>query len=477
MDRSFTIFGAGLAGTLMAVMLARRGHRVDLFERRPDPRRAGAERGRSINLALSTRGIEALRRAGLADEVLATAIPMRGRMIHPQAASPALMLLPYSRDPAHHINSVSRAGLNITLLNAAERQPGVAIHFGVRCLGVDFESSRASVLDLSIGSTRTIDTHTVIAADGAFSGVRSSMMLRDRFDYSQSYLPHGYKELTIPPADAGGWRMEPNALHIWPRGTYMMIALPNQDGSFTCTLFWPFEGPHSFAALRSREDILRFFDEHFPDSLPLIPALADDFLHNPTSSLVTVRCSPWHVGGRAVLVGDAAHAVVPFYGQGMNCSFEDCAVLDECLSREPRDLETAFAEYGRLRKPNTDALADLAIANFIEMRDKVNDPEFIFRRKVDHALEALFPEYRSLYEMVTFTTIPYAEASARAARAEHAVDSLALSPATARSLGELAIRLAQDSTRPREARVNDLKSALERAAGLDAAHLLARAIQ
>jgi len=417
-SQHFTIFGAGLSGALMAVYLARRGHKVDLFERRSDPRVGEPERGRSINLALSTRGLDALARVGLADEVMATAIPMRGRMIHPRMKDPPLVFQPYSKDAKLAINSVSRGGLNMTLLNAAEREAGVRIHFAQRCLGVDFETGRAEVLDQSggaNGAVRWVETETIIAADGAFSGVRSSMQKRDRFDYSQSYLPHGYKELTIPGAAGGGHRIEKNALHIWPRGTYMMIALPNQDGSFTCTLFWPFEGPHSFAALRTREDILRFFEDQFPDAVPLIPNLADDFLHNPTASLVTVKCAPWHIGKRAVLIGDAAHAVVPFYGQGMNASFEDCVALAECIDHSPGDLEAAYAAYGLRRKPNTDALAKLAVDNFIEMRDKVGSAAFRRKKKLEHALETWFPRwYRSLYAMVTFSTVPYAEAVRRA---------------------------------------------------------------
>lgn len=466
--RTFTIFGAGLAGPLMAVFLARRGHRVELYERRADPRLGSTERGRSINLALSTRGIDALARVGLAEGVLATAIPMRGRMIHPPEREPRLTLLPYSRDPAHCINSVSRGGLNITLLNAAESLPGVRVHFGVRCLGMDFETGRAEAIDVATGARRMIETETVIAADGAFSGVRSSMQIRDRFDYSQMYLPHGYKELTIPPAapgSGGGFRMEPNALHIWPRGTYMMIALPNQDGSFTCTLFWPFEGPHSFAALRDAGDVRRFFEEQFPDSIALIPDLVDDFLHNPTASLVTVRCAPWHIGGRAVLIGDAAHAVVPFYGQGMNASFEDCAALDECLAGAD-DLGAAYAEYFRRRKANTDALADLAVANFVEMRDKVNDPAFVFRRRVEHALEAMFPDYKSLYEMVTFSTIPYAEAALRTRRLDEAVARLGLTSQQYQTLGDRAIALAAEAGhRPVEIIRRELRGAAEQMVG------------
>lgn len=408
----------------MAVFLARAGHRVRLFERRPDPRRVALERGRSINLALSTRGIDALQRVGLAEEVLATAIPMPGRMIHPRSGPLAFQR--YSADPANAINSVSRNGLNITLINAAEREANVDIHFSRRCVGVDFERRIAELLNEETGAVEQVGYRHVIGADGAFSGVRGSMQKRDRFDYSQSYLSHGYKELTIPAGAGGSHQIEKHALHIWPRGSYMMIALPNQDGSFTCTLFWPFEGPNSFAALRSAQDIDRFFREQFPDAVPLLPDLVDDFQNNPTSSLVTVRCAPWHVGEAAVLIGDAAHAVVPFYGQGMNASFEDCAALDECLRRHLGDVAGAFEEYFQRRKANSDALAQLAVDNFYEMRDKAGRATFRAKKKVEHALERLLPGlYLSLYEMVSFSTIPYAQAVARARRQERAAIGVA----------------------------------------------------
>lgn len=445
--RRFTIFGAGLSGALIAVLLARRGHRVELHERRPDPRVGPGERGRSINLALSTRGIAALERAGLDRVVLDTAIAMKGRMIHPVAGP--LAFHPYSVDPEKCINSVSRSGLNMTLLNEAQRTPGVTIHFGRRCLGMDFDTRRANVLDVATGLVSTIDTETVIAADGAFSGVRSSMQKRDRFDYAQSYLEHGYKELTIPPAHGRGWRIEKHALHIWPRGTYMMIALPNQDGSFTCTLFWPFEGPNSFAALRDPASITSFFESQFPDAIPLIPDLVDDFMHNPTASLVTIRCRPWHVEDAAVLVGDAAHAVVPFYGQGMNASFEDCVALDECIAEDPADLASAYTRYAARRVDNTDALARLAVDNFVEMRDKVSDPDFVLRKRVEHAFERLFPRFKSLYEMVTFSTIPYAEARERALRLDALIASI--ESAVFRALGEWAVRAADQGMTSEEA--------------------------
>ncbi|HVZ95105.1 MAG TPA: NAD(P)/FAD-dependent oxidoreductase [Phycisphaerales bacterium] len=433
MPNRFTIFGAGLSGSLMAVYLARAGHEVELYERRPDPRRAGSDRGRSINLALSVRGIDALAEVGLADEVLATAIPMRGRMIHDPAGR--LSYQSYSKDGKQAINSVSRSGLNLTLINAAERLPNIRIHFGTRCEHVDFETNRAEVLDAATGEKRIVQcADHIIGADGAFSGVRTSMQKREYFNYEQSYLSHGYKELTIPAAASasggrvGGsdaaspWPIEKHALHIWPRGSYMMIALPNADGSFTCTLFWPLKGANSFEALRDESAILRFFQSRFPDAVPLIPDLTRDFKSNPVGSLVTVRCFPWSVSDRAVLIGDAAHAIVPFFGQGMNASFEDCKTLAACLAHAPTDTRAAFAEYERLRKPNADAIADLALENFIEMRDKVASPIFRAKKHAEHTLERFLPGlYLSLYEMISFSTIPYAAARSRAAKQRRAV--------------------------------------------------------
>jgi kynurenine 3-monooxygenase len=416
-----TVFGAGLAGTLCAIRFARMGYTVELFERRADPRVAGAAGGRSINLALSTRGIEALREVGLADEVLANGILMRGRAIHPVEGD--LAFQPYSADEKKGIHSISRAGLNATLLNAAEKEPNLRVTFNARCAGVDFDTMHATIEDTRPGSggvRHTKPCEVIIGGDGAFSAVRASMMKRDRFDYHQFYQTHGYKELEIPPAENesgvfGKFRINPNALHIWPRRSYMMIALPNSDGSFTCTLFAPFEGEHGFDRVRTREDVRRYFEKRFPDAVPLMPTLLEDFERNPTSSLVTVRCFPWTVGGRAALIGDAAHAVVPFYGQGMNASFEDVRVLGECVERSGHDLEAAFAEYQRLRKPAGDAISQLALDNFIEMRDKVGSPAFRRRKQAEHWLARTFPKwYTPLYEMVTFSNIPYHEAVRRA---------------------------------------------------------------
>jgi kynurenine 3-monooxygenase len=439
MGAKFVLIGSGLAGGLLAAYLGRRGYDVDLYERRADPREGNIVGGRSINLALSTRGIHALEQLGIADEVLRHAIPMRGRMIHEKSG--ALHFTRYDRDPNKYINSIGRAALNSVVIETAQRYPNVRVHFNRRCIDVDLDTASAQLVDSSVEAgvpatpkpregvspavPNAIDAQgdAVIGVDGAFSAVRQSMQRRfDRFEYNESYLAHGYKELTIPPGLNGSWPMEKNALHIWPRKSFMMIALPNPDGSFTCTLFWEFEGPRSFATTKTDDDVRRFFDQEFSDAVRLMPNLLEDFRQNPTGSLVTIRCAPWYYKNKVALIGDAAHAVVPFYGQGMNAAFEDCFVLDECLAQFPDDRERAFAEYFSRRKENADALAHLAVENFIEMRDKTASRKFRAKKKLDHFLEALLPGiYLPLYTMVTFTRIPYLEAARRARRQDRIV--------------------------------------------------------
>lgn len=433
MPGKFVLIGSGLAGGLLAAYLGRRGSEVELYERRGDPREGNIVGGRSINLALSTRGIYALEQLGIASEVLRHAIPMRGRMIHSKSGT--LHFSPYDRDPNKFINSIGRAALNTTVIEAAQRYPNVRVYFNHRCTDVDIN---AAIANFATPAAETIASATsklsqsgpdavlrknvsargdaVIGVDGAFSAVRQSMQNGIAgFAYNESYLAHGYKELTIPPASDGSWQMEKNALHIWPRKSFMMIALPNPDGSFTCTLFWEFEGPRSFATTKTDDEIRCFFEEEFADAVPIMPSLVEDFKTNPTGSLVTIRCAPWFFKDKVVLVGDAAHAVVPFYGQGMNAAFEDCVVLDECLAQFAPDRSRAFAEYFNRRKENADALADLAIENFIEMRDKTASPVFRAKKKLDHLLEGLMPGiYLPLYAMVTFTRLPYATAAKRA---------------------------------------------------------------
>ena len=435
MNTKFVLIGSGLAGGLLAAYLGRRGDEVDLYERRGDPREGGMLEGRSINLALSTRGIHALQQIGIADEVLKHAIPMRGRMVHEKSGE--LNFQPYDVDPNKHINSIGRAALNTTVIEAAQRYPNVRVYFNHKCTGVDLDSASAQLLNSSTSQPINASGDAVIGVDGAFSEVRQSMQLKiDNFQYEESYLAHGYKELTIPAGPNGSWRMEKNALHIWPRRSFMMIALPNPDGSFTCTLFWEFEGPRSFASTKTDDDVRRFFDEEFPDAVPLMPNLLDDFRINPTGSLVTIRCGPWVYQDKVALVGDAAHAVVPFYGQGMNAAFEDCVVLDECLQEFPTDRHRAFGEYFQRRKANADALADLALGNFIEMRDKTASKTFRAKKKLDHFLEAALPgTYLPLYTMVTFTRIPYAKAKRRARIQDAIVYALLL------AIGAIAIAL------------------------------------
>jgi 2-polyprenyl-6-methoxyphenol hydroxylase and related FAD-dependent oxidoreductases len=408
----FVLIGSGLAGGLLAAYLGRRGHDVDLYERRSDPREGNIVGGRSINLAISTRGIHALQQIGIADEALRHAIPMRGRMIHDKSG--ALHFAPYDVDPKKCINSIGRASLNTTVIEAAQCYSNVRVHFSHKCTDVDLNEAIAHLE--TENRQVTVRGDAVVGVDGAFSVVRESMHRNiDNFQYDESYLAHGYKELTIPPGPNGSWQMEKNALHIWPRKSFMMIALPNPDDSFTCTLFWEFEGPRSFATTKTDDDVRRFFDEEFPDAVPLMPTLLEDFKQNPTGSLVTIRCAPWYYRDRVCLLGDAAHAVVPFYGQGMNAAFEDCIVLDECLDKFPNDRERAFGEYFECRKENADALADLAIGNFIEMRDKTASRTFRAKKKLDHLLEAALPGvYLPLYTMVTFTRVPYAQAARRA---------------------------------------------------------------
>jgi kynurenine 3-monooxygenase len=404
------IAGAGLAGPLLAVYLSRRGHDVTLYERRPDPRLAGAA-GRSINLALSARGIDALERVGLAEDVMGHGLAMRGRMVHDHSGQLAYQT--YSADGSKAINSISRHGLNAMLLDAAAKEPGVVLHFEERALAVVAESGE---LTLEGPTGRHTVTHeVVVGADGAYSALREALVRSERADYRQEHLPWGYKELTIAPDSSGGFVLDPGALHIWPRGDSMMIALPNPDHSFTATLFWPFDGDAGFAGLDTPDAVRVRFDRDYPDATAVFEDLAGEFARNPVGSLVTVRVWPW-VRGRLGLLGDAAHAIVPFFGQGMNCAFEDVVELDRCLGETDDDWPAALATYAERRKPNADAIAELALDNFVEMRDKVASPVFRLGKRVEHAIERWAPDhFDSLYELVSFTTIPYAEARRRAA--------------------------------------------------------------
>ncbi len=408
----FIVAGAGLGGSLMAALLGRAGHRVLVLERRADPRTGTVEAGRSINLAISERGLYALSRLGLSDTILRIATPLHGRMIHPVQGPLAFQR--YGRK-GQSINSISRAALNQVLLDAAEGSGAVRVRFGRRCSELDLDGGVIVSVDASSGLDPDRHTGVILGADGAYSAVRGQLQRRERYDFSQDYLEHGYKELSIPPGPGGAHRLDPNALHIWPRGGYMMMAMANVDGSFTVTLYLGFDGPDSFAELGTPEAVERFFGREFPDAGPLIPGLAQAFLANPTGSLVTIRSRPWHIGGRVALLGDACHAIVPFFGQGANAAFEDCLALDAALGRHPADLARAFDEYEVERRPNADAIADLALANFQEMRDRVASPLFRFEKRVQALVHRLFPRwFIPLYTMISFTRIPYARARRRA---------------------------------------------------------------
>jgi kynurenine 3-monooxygenase len=382
------IVGAGLVGSLLSIFLARRGHRITMYERRADMRRESIAAGRSINLAISSRGLHALKLVGLESEVLKRATPMRGRMMHSPTGE--LTFQRYGRDDSEYINSISRGDLNKILMTAAEETGRVRIEF------------HHAVEDLS-----SVAAPMIFGADGSSSVVRRSLAASPGFTNTEIYLEHGYKELAIPAGPGGNHRLERNALHIWPRGTYMLIALPNFDGSFTCTLFLPFKGAVSFEAMKTGADVSAFFAEHFADALPLMEGLEEEFFAHPTGHMVTVKCAPWNDAARTLLLGDAAHAIVPFFGQGMNCGFEDCEVLDGLLERYS-DRAHAFEKFFESRKPNSDAIADMAVENFIEMRDKVADKRFLLEKAVEHILQEKFPDrYVPRYALVTFSRVPY----------------------------------------------------------------------
>jgi kynurenine 3-monooxygenase len=408
------VVGAGLAGSLVTVYLAQQGFKVSVYERRPDMRKANISAGKSINLALSKRGIHALQEVGLLDEIMQYAIPMRGRMMH--AVDRELSFQQYGKDEHEVIYSISRGDLNKSLMNRAESFEGVELYFNSRCEDVDQENGTITVRNEETGEVEVHKADAIMGSDGAFSAVRSHYFHETRFNYSQYHLEHGYKELTIPPGPAGEFLIEKNALHIWPRHSYMLIALPNSDASFTCTLFFPFKGTPSFDSLHDEKQVRTFFREQFVDALELMPDLEEDFFSNPTGSLVTVRCNPWHLGGNVLLLGDASHAIVPFFGQGMNAAFEDCTVLNGCINEYGDDWAAIFPMMTRLRKENTDAIADMAIENFIEMRDKTADGDFLLRKKLEQALEERFPlRFIPKYSMVTFRRIPYSIAQKRGA--------------------------------------------------------------
>jgi kynurenine 3-monooxygenase len=422
-----TFVGAGLAGSLLAIFLARRGYRVTLLERRLDPRKtaAPASAGRSINLALANRGIAALEEVGIMESLRPALIPMAGRMLHDEEGR--LRLIPYGNKPHEVIYSVSRAGLNALLLDAAESTGRVSVRFGATVGVVDFASRNVRFRTEGDPEPQTTPYDILIGTDGSASAVRAAILERTGGQLDEEPLGHGYKELSIPPADGGGggFRMEKNALHIWPRGEYMLIALPNTDGSFTVTLFLPSRGEESFETLTTPDAVHALFERRFADAIPLMPRLTEDFFGNTTGHLETIRCEPWSFEDHALVLGDAAHAIVPFHGQGMNAAFEDCSAFDRCLGDSDRPWSEVFAEFEEGRRPNTDAIADMALENYVEMRSTVREPKFQLKKDLSFRLEERHPgRFIPRYSMVMFHTIPYAEAKRRGAIQEEILDEL-----------------------------------------------------
>ena len=403
------IVGAGLVGSLQAILMAKRGYHVSVFERRPDLRKAKLIAGKSINLALSDRGWKALELAGITEDIKEIAIPMYKRCMH--ALDGTLSYQPYGKED-QAIYSVSRGGLNQRLMNLADDFPNIEYNFNRKCQDIDLKTNELTFNNTESSQQEKHQFDHVFATDGAYSAVRVRMQKSVQFfDYSQKYLDHSYKELFIPANSDGTHKLDKNCLHIWPRGEFMMIALANLDGSFTCTLFFPMKGEISFESLKTREQVSDFFNKTFPDAIPLMPTLLDDYFDNPTSNLIMVRCEPWNYKDQIALVGDAAHAIVPFYGQGMNCGFEDCTVFDQMLSDANDNWDGLLDKYSEQRVPDGNAILDLALYNYIEMRDLTGDPDFLLRKKIEAKFANLYPEkWMPLYSQVTFSHIRYSDA-------------------------------------------------------------------
>ena len=404
MDK-IAIIGAGLVGSLQAIYMARKGFQVSVYERRPDIRDAELVAGKSINLALSDRGWKALKGAGISDEIKKISIPMKGRMVHDVEGNQSFQ--PYGFDD-QAIYSVSRGELNKQLLIKADEYPNVELIFNHRIKDVDLKTNELKIQDIQSKESSAKAYDRIIGTDGAFSAVRLRLMKTDRFNYSQKYLEHGYKELSIPPNADGTHKLDKNSLHIWPRGQFMLIALPNLDGSFTLTLFFPFDGEVSFNSLDTDEKVMGFFQKTFPDTLPLIPDLLKDYNENPTASLVTVRCNPWHYEDKICLMGDASHAIVPFYGQGMNSGFEDCTVFNNLFEQDDWEWDEVFSQFSAKRAPEADAISELALKNYIEMRDLTANEQWLLQKKIERKITTKHPDkWLPLYSQVTFSHTPY----------------------------------------------------------------------
>lgn len=416
------IVGAGLVGSLQAINMAKKGFQVEVYERRADMRKAELIVGRSINLALSNRGWKAIKEADIEAEIKKIAIPMYGRIMHDEQGKTTFQQYGLEDEA---IYSVSRGELNLKLMNCADQYENVTFFFNHKCLDVDLEKNQIKFENYLDKSIKKIKADHIFGTDGAFSAIRKRMQRTDRFNYEQMYLKHGYKELSIPAMKGGKHLIDKNALHIWPRGEFMMIALANEDGSFTCTLFFPFEGKDSFESLKTDQDVVIFFKKVFPDALDMMPNLITEYFANPTASLVTIKCSPWNIEDKVLLMGDASHAIVPFYGQGMNSGFEDCTLFNEIFEKNNRNWKLTFEEFSTTRKKDADAISDLALHNFIEMRDLVADEQFLLRKKIEKKIYTKYPEkWVPLYSQVTFSHTPYSEALANGNRQRRIMDKI-----------------------------------------------------
>jgi len=420
------IVGAGLVGSLQAILMAKKGYDVTVFENRPDLRKAKLIAGKSINLALSDRGWKALKSAGIDGDIKDIAIPMYKRCMH--AVDGTLSYQDYGKE-GQAIYSVPRGGLNQKLMNLGENYPDIKYNFNKKCKDIELGTNTLVFEDNISKEGEKHSFDKVFATDGAFSAVRFRMQKTPMFDYSQKYLDHGYKELIIPANEDGTHKLDKNCLHIWPRGEFMMIALANLDGSFTCTLFFPMYGEESFDTINTHEKVSTFFNKTFPDAVPMMPTLLEDYFENPTSSLVMVRCNPWNIEDKVLLLGDSSHATVPFYGQGMNSGFEDCTVFDEMLDAANGNWDGLFDEYSKVRVKDGNAIIDLSLMNYIEMRDLTGNKDFLLRKKIEAKFSELYPEkWIPMYSQTTFSHIPYSQVIANGKEQDLVMDEIMKMP-------------------------------------------------
>ena len=404
------ISGAGLVGSLLSVYLSRKGYRVDVYDRNPDPREASNENrtGKAFNLTLCDRGFKALDEVGVGDHIRSLSVPAYGRFVHNEQGE--LAYQPYGNN-SEALYSILRSDMSAAMVDFAARQPNVQFHFHEKCVGLALAPLEVEFKNTKTGAQRREKAYLLFGADGAFSGVRTYLQRFHRVSYAQEFLDQGYKELTVPATATADWVAEKNVLHMWPRGRYMLLGFPNPDGSFTCSLHMPFDGPESFASVETESEVIAFFQEKFPDVIDHIPNLVEEFNSSPPHPMVMVKCSPWTLQGKVALIGDAAHVLYPYYGQGANSGFEDCSVLMECLEKYGDDWKTVFSEYERLRKPNMDAISALVTEHYVEIRDLLGDPKFLLRKALERKINQMFPDrYLPLYSMIAFTCIPYVEA-------------------------------------------------------------------